>query len=66
MSTAEPQRDEIHADKARKTKENSIIISALKTHVPPIIGGMGEGKEFATPLTEIRNHEWWNSHDGVR
>ena len=34
--------------------------------MPPILGGLGEGKELATHLTAIRTHGIWNSHDGVR
>ena len=49
----ESKRDEVNATKARKTKDQSIIISVFKTDVTPIIGGIGEGNEYATPLKEI-------------
>ena len=44
VSTLESQRDEFHAAKVRKTKEKFIFISTLKTDVPPLLGGLGEGK----------------------
>ena len=44
MFTVESQRDKVHAVKVWKTKEQSIIISALKTYVPPIIGELVEEK----------------------
>ena len=62
--TAESQRDEVHVAKLRKTKEKSIVILAFKTDVPPILGGLGEGKELTTSLTAIRTPELWNAHDG--
>ena len=65
MLTAESKRDDVHAAKVRKTKEQSSIISVFKTYVPPIIGGMVEGKESTTPLMEILTPEWWNYHDGL-
>ena len=34
--------------------------------MPPILGGLGEGKEFKTHLTDIRTPKIWNAHDGVR
>ena len=37
VSTADSQRDEVHVPKARKTKEQSISISYLKTYVPTIL-----------------------------
>ena len=40
VSTAESQRGEAHAAKVRKTKEKSIAVSAFKTDVPPIMGGL--------------------------
>ena len=39
--TAESQRDEVHADKVRNTKDQSIVISDFKTDVPPILGVLG-------------------------
>ena len=65
MSTVESQRDELHAAKVRKIKDQSIIISTFKIDVPPIIGELGEGKEYTTPLTENLTPELWNTHDGV-
>ena len=53
MLTAKSQQYEFHAEKVQKTKELSIVISALKKDVPPILGGLGEGKESTTPLTDI-------------
>ena len=50
MSTAESQKDDVHVDKMRKIKEQSIIISEFKTDVPPILGRLVEGKEYTTPL----------------
>ena len=41
VSTAELQRDKVHAAKVRKTKEKSIFTSAFKTDLPPILGGLG-------------------------
>ena len=66
VSTAEWQQDEVHATKVRKTREKLIVMSTLKTDVPPIFGGLGEGKESTTPLTAICTPEMWNAHDGVR
>ena len=43
--TAESQKYEFHAAKVRKKKDQSIFISAFKTDVPNILGGLGEGKE---------------------
>ena len=40
MSTAEYQRDEVHATKIRKTKEKSIIVLAFKMEIPPMLGGL--------------------------
>ena len=56
----------MHAAKIQKTKEQLIFILVFKTDVPPILLGLGEGKELTTPLTSIRTPELWNSHDGVR
>ena len=50
----------------RKTKEQPILISFLKTYLPPILGGLGEGKESTTPPIAILTPELWNAHDGVR
>ena len=62
----ESHRDEVHAAKVSKTKEQSIVISSFRTDIPPILGGLGEGKEISTPLTEIRTPELWNVNNGVR
>ena len=53
MHNSESQRDEVHVDKVWKTKEELIIISAFKTDVPPILGGLGDGKESTTPLRKF-------------
>ena len=34
--------------------------------MPPLIGGLVEGKESTIPLTAILTPELWNVHDGVR
>ena len=62
----ESRRDEVHASEMLKTKEQLINISVFKIDVPPIIGGLGEGYLSTTPLTSIKNSEFWNAHDGVR
>ena len=49
-----------------KTKDKSIVISASKTNVPPILGGLGEKKESTTTITDNRTPELWNAYDGVR
>ena len=41
VSTAEYQRDEVHAEKVRKKKEQSIVILVFETYIPPIMGGLG-------------------------
>ena len=66
VSTAESQQYEAHAAKVRKTKEKLIVISDFKIDVPPILGGLGEGKESTTPLTSTLTPGLWNSHYGVR
>ena len=63
--TADSQQDEVHADKVRKTKEGSIVISAFKKDMPPILGGFGEGNESAISLTAICTSDLRNSYDGV-
>ena len=55
----------LHADNVRKTKEQFTFISGLKTDVPPIIGGLGKGKESTTPITEILTPQSWNALDGL-
>ena len=45
VSTSESQQDKVHAEKVWKTKEQSIFTLVFKTDVPPILGGLGEGKE---------------------
>ena len=65
MSTVESKYDEVYEDKVKKTKANSIKISAFKTHVPPILGGLGEGNESTTTRTEIWTPELWNTHNKV-
>ena len=52
--------------KFRNMKKQSIVISAFKMEPPPILGGLGKGKESSTSLTVIRTPELWNAHDGVR
>ena len=49
----------------QKTKEHPINISDFKTDVTPILGRLGEGKEFTTPNTAIRIPELWNDQDRV-
>ena len=44
ISTLESQRDKVHAAEVRKTKEQYIFISDFKTDIPPILGGLREGK----------------------
>ena len=66
VSTAELQRDEFHASKVWKTKDQLIVITAFKTGVPPILGVLGEGKSLTTPLTYILTPKLWNAHDGAR
>ena len=66
VSTADSQRYEVHVDKVRKTKDWSISISAFKTYLPSILGGLGEGKYSTTSPTENITPELWNDHDGVR
>ena len=66
VSTVESQRDEMNALKFRKKNDQSIVIPAFKTNIPPILGRIVEDKESFTPLTEIRKPELWNAHDGVR
>ena len=53
MSTVESQRDELHAAKVRKIKDQSIIISTFKIDMPPNLGGLGEGNKYTTPLTAL-------------
>ena len=53
VSTAESQRDAVHAEKGRKKFD----ISAFKTDVPMVLGGFSKGKESTTTLTEIRTTE---------
>ena len=53
MSTAESQRDEVHAAKVPK-KEKYIFISAFKNDVSSILGGFSEGKESTMPITAIK------------
>ena len=65
MSTTELQRVKLHASKFQK-KEQYIVISAFKTYLPPILGGLSEVKESTIPLTDIRTPEIWNSRDGMR
>ena len=36
------QRDKVYAANIRKTKEQYIVISAFKTDIPPIMGGLVE------------------------
>ena len=57
MSTAESQRDEVHAAKVRKTKEQLMFIFAFRTDVPLIVGGLNEGKYLTIPLMLIRTQE---------
>ena len=66
LSTKESHRDEVHASKVGNTKDKSIVILTFKTDVTPILGGLWEGKDSATPLTDIHTPELWNAHDGVR
>ena len=66
MLTAESQQDVVHAAKTQKTKDKYIVISYFKSCVPPILGGLGEGKESTTPLKAICTPDIWNAHDGVR
>ena len=63
---SESQLDEMHYAKFRNTKEQSIVIYYFKSNIPPILGGLSNGKEPTMPLTEIRNPGLWNVHDGVR
>ena len=49
-----------------KTKEQSIVISALKTDIPPIMGGLGQGKGSFTHITDILTPEMCNTHDDMR
>ena len=64
--TSESKRDEVHTDKVRKTKDQMIVISDFKTDVPPIMGGLEEGKDTSTTLAAIMMLEFWNAHEGVR
>ena len=57
----EYQRNEVHAAKVRKTKDQSIFISEFKTDISPIMGGLGEGKDSSTPLTETK-HPIFGAH----
>ena len=66
VSTAEYQRDEVHATKIRKTKEKSIIVLVFKMDIPPMLGGLGEGKDSYISLTSIIIPKLWNAHDIVR
>ena len=38
--TAKSQQDGLHAAKVHNTKEQPIVISAFKTDMPPILGGL--------------------------
>ena len=33
--------------------------------MPPILGGLGEGKELIKPLTDICTLELWNAHNEI-
>ena len=48
--TADSQRNDVNVAKVRKMRDRYIIIFDFKTDVPPILGGLGEGKESTTPL----------------
>ena len=61
LQTVESQRDEVHAAKIRKTKDQSIVISEFKTDISPIMGGLGEVKDISTPLTETK-HPIFGAH----
>ena len=65
VSTTESQRDEVHAANVRNTKNQYIVISDFNTDIPPILRGLGEGKESFTHLAVIRIPELWNAHNGV-
>ena len=65
-STSESQRDKVHSTKVRKAKYQYIVIPTFKTDIPPILVGLGEGKEIFKPLTDIRTPELCYVHNGVR
>ena len=66
VSMSESQRYEVYEAKLRNTKEQLIFIAALKTDVPPILGGLREGKDNTSLFTTTHNPEFLNEHDGVR
>ena len=57
MSTEDHKRDEVHADRGRKKKDQSIVISEFKTDIPPIMGGLAEGKESSAPAGHPHNRD---------
>ena len=57
VSTVESQRYKVHTTKVRRTKDQSIFISDLKTYVLLILEGLGRGKKLTTPLTDIHTPE---------
>ena len=65
VSTLGYQSYKVHAAKVGKTKDKSIFVSAFRTDIPPIMGGLVEVKEISTPLTAIRTPDLWNVQDGV-
>ena len=49
VSNYESKKDELHAARVNKTKEQSIVISAFKTDLPLIFGGFGKRRNKLHP-----------------
>ena len=62
----ESQIDKVNVVKVRGGKEQYILDPAFNTDIPPIFGGIVEGKERFTPFNELSTSELWNTYDGVR
>lgn len=59
------EHKDIHQARVRQTPEQTLIIGAFRTEVPPVFGGPKSGWDTADPLSALRTPELWDAQDGI-
>lgn len=65
VTTEESKTDDTHSARVKQTSEQTMLIAAFKTDIPPMFNGPKEGREAKCPLPGISTPEQWNAHNGV-
>ena len=64
VNSSESQASELHASRVKRSEEQSIVIGAFKTDIPPVFGGPSAGRESKTAISGMGTFKQWDTGDG--